>query len=134
MKFPWLAEAEKLIPCRAVVKGQTRDFQLHHLTAADVDEADRLYPMPIMPDEKDAAAVTAFLEQSFNRSAFLAVISLGHENFDSRDINAQIAELKQVFPRESINLIARTAFADSIMTPEMLEAAKDTVNPTGSGE
>lgn len=154
MKFAWSREEEKLIPCKIVHHGAVRELLLHHLSDADTDEADRRYPAARPPqltsedgkplrdaegrpalDVHDQAYASAAIERATMRTAFLAVLALGPEAFEAREIDAQIAELRRSgdgFTWASIRTVAAAATKDAALTPEMLEAAKEALVPFGS--
>jgi hypothetical protein len=148
MKLSWLREEEKLIPCKIVHLGGVRELMLHHLSAADIDEADRKFTivrppvlmgddekpmrdehgMPRM-DEQNLVYVTAAIERAVNHASYLSVMALGADKFDAKDIDDQIKELRNTFSRMAIIAIRDAALADAVLTPAILEAAKESVVP-----
>jgi len=151
MKLGWMREEEKLISVKIVHKGSERELLLHHLSAADIDEADRKFPAVKPPpllgdegkpmrdehgvprlDEGNVEYVAAAIERAVNHASHLCALALGPEAFESRDIDEQIKELRREFTRTAIIGIRDAILADAMLTPAMLEAAKDSVRPTGS--
>ncbi len=154
MKFEWMKRPERMIPCRVNYKGEPQDLLLHHLTGADTDEIDRLYPPVLAPvvigedgkpvkgadglplrDTTDLGYLAADQARTLNRAAHLAVLALGHEHFEARELEEQKRELRR--PGDGFNdiavfTIAATVYQAAQMTPAVLEAAKDGVRPTES--
>jgi hypothetical protein len=151
MKFGWMKEAERLIPCKIVYRGGAHELLLHHLSAADMDEAERKYP-PVKPptllgddgkplrdergvvrlDEGDVGYITAAIERAINHASYLAVLAVGAENFEAREIEEQMKELRREFTRTAIITIRDAALADAMLTPAVMEAAKESVAPFAS--
>jgi hypothetical protein len=156
VKLDWLSEPEKLIECVISHRGHERRLLLHHLSGADLDAADRKFPSLKPPPLTDDAGKpmrdkegrpmydfgtdeyrNASEERAANRMTYLAVLAMGAEAFDARDIDGQMAELRNPangFTRVAIYTIGAAAFAAAMATPKALEEAKDKTRPIAFGD
>lgn len=131
MKFGWQKEESAPLLCKVVVAGVARELSLRHLTALDVDQADRAYPAPELPAgevERPAAEES----RAMGRLSFVAVLALGPDVFNATDTESRLAELQGTFTKTAIIEIAHAAMTDSRLTAAHLEAAKAAVNPPAS--